>query len=149
MNFPFQTTVFLICTLLLFSCQEKQDENDLKEEHKEKRSFQMYEVSEMTALMRQMFQLNEALKERIVSGENLGDYPEGFERILEASMTKEQPMDDFFIEHAELYLTAQKSIYANPEEAKTLFNDAINACIACHKVKCTGPITKIEKLYIP
>lgn len=142
--------LLLGCALLFVSCNESFTE-ELKVEEvamEDKKDFEMYEVSEMSAIMQHMYQLNEQLKERIESGEELGSFSESFERMLNAKMTNDKPMDDFFKTHAETFLANQRSIYENPAQAKELYNEAINSCIACHEVKCTGPITKIEKLYI-
>jgi len=142
--------LLLGCALLLLSCNESSTE-ELKVEEvamEDKKDFEMYEVSEMSAIMQHMYQLNEQLKERIESGEELGSFSVSFERMLNAKMTNDKPMDDFFKTHAETFLANQRSIYENPAQAKELYNEAINSCIACHEVKCTGPITKIEKLFI-
>ena len=138
------------CALLFVACNESSTE-ELKVEEvatEEKKDFEMYELSEMSAIMQHMYQLNEQLKERIESGEELGSFSVSFERMLNAKMTNDKPMDDFFKTHAETFLANQRSIYENPAQAKELYNEAINSCIACHEVKCTGPITKIEKLFI-
>lgn len=142
--------LLLGCALLFVSCNESSTE-ELKVEEvamEDEKDFEMYEVSEMSAIMQHMYQLNEQLKERIESGEELGSFSESFERMLNAKMTNDKPMDDFFKTHAETFLANQRSIYENPAQAKELYNEAINSCIACHEVKCTGPITKIEKLFI-
>lgn len=142
--------LLLGCALLFVSCNESSTE-ELKVEEvamEDKKDFEMYEVSEMAAIMQHMYKLNEQLKERIESGEELGSFSESFERMLNAKMTNDKPMDDFFKTHAETFLANQRSIYENPAQAKELYNEAINSCIACHEVKCTGPITKIEKLFI-
>ena len=132
--------------LLLNACST--EEASVKEEAPAKKKFEMYEQSEMSALMRQMLHQNEQLRERIQSGEDLGSFPASFERILEAKMTDDKKVDDFFRIHAEHFLASQKSIYDEPENAKERFNQAIGDCVACHKVKCAGPIPTIEKLYI-
>jgi hypothetical protein len=141
---------YLGCTLLFVACNEASTEEVKVEEvaTEDKKDFEMYELSEMSAIMQHMYQLNEQLKERIESGEELGVFSESFERMLNAKMTNDKPMDDFFKTHAETFLNDQRSIYENPEQAKELYNEAINSCIACHEVKCTGPIEKIEKLII-
>lgn len=142
--------LLLGCALLFVSCNESSTE-ELKVEEvamEDKKDFEMYEVSEMSAIMQHMYQLNEQLKERIESGEELGSFSESFERMLNAKMTNDKPMDDFFKTHAETFLANQRSIYENPAQAKELYNEAINSCVSCHEVKCTGPITKIEKLFI-
>ena len=139
---------YLFCLLVLVGCQQNMEEAAAPEKKEKKRQFEMYELSEMSALMRQMYQLNEQLKVRILAGEDLGTYPESFERILEAAMTDNKQIDDFFKEHAALFLASQKSIFDQPEQAKELFNTAVDACVQCHRVKCAGPIPKIERLYI-
>jgi len=136
-----KSVVSLALGFLLFSCG-----TDVDTPVKEKKEFDMYTTSEMASLMRQMHHINTQLKEKILTGEELGEFPESFERILEASMTDNQVMDDFFSSHAVSFLDAQRSIYQNPEQAKDLFNGMVESCLECHRVKCAGPIPKIEKL---
>jgi cytochrome c553 len=120
----------------LISCSEK----------KEEKIFEFHEVSEMASLMKQMAHINNELKERILKGEDLGEFPKNFEKILTASMTKNQQMDDFFRKHAALFLKTQHAIYDNPENAQELYNLSIDACITCHEEKCPGPLARIQKL---
>ncbi len=112
------------------------------------KDFEMYEVSEMASLMKQMAHINEQLRERILNGEDLGEFPSNFENILQAQMTQNQEMDDFFKEHAQQFIDAQHQIYGDPENAKEHFNIAIDACIKCHEMKCPGPVSRIKKLKI-
>jgi hypothetical protein len=130
--------IITACTFLflLYSCSSNEKE------------FEMYEVSEMASLMKQMAHINEQLRERIISGEELGEFPSNFENILQAQMTQNQEMDDFFREHAQQFLDAQHQIYGDPENAKEHFNIAIDACIKCHEMKCPGPVSRIKKLKI-
>jgi len=136
---------FAILLLIATSCSPEQVVED---EKKKKKEFDMYKSSEMASLMRQMHHINTQLKERIQSGEELGEFPESFERILEASMTDNQVMDEFFKSHAQTFLESQRRIYANPENAKEMYNAAVESCLECHRVKCAGPIPKIEQLLI-
>jgi cytochrome c556 len=138
--------LYLVAVIFVSACAETPVEEEVVAV--EKKNFEMYELSEMSAIMQHMYQINEQLKARIESGEELGTYSESFDRILEAEMTKGKDMDDFFKTHAESFLKDQRSIYENPAQAKELYNQAINSCISCHEVKCTGPIEKIEKLFI-
>lgn len=141
-----QKLIILATLLMTFaSCSSEQP---MDVEKKKKKEFEMYKSSEMASLMRQMHHINTQLKERIQSGEELGEFPESFERILEASMTDNQVMDEFFTSHAQTFLESQRRIYANPENAKETFNSAVESCLECHRVKCAGPIPKIEKLLI-
>jgi cytochrome c553 len=132
--------LIIVCLglLALASCEQATEE----------KVFEMHEVSEMASLMKQMAHINEELKKRIQNGEDLGAFPANFERILTASMTKNQEMDEFFIKHAEIFLERQKEIYAHPENARDNFNLSIDACIRCHEEKCPGPLSRIQKLKI-
>ncbi len=149
--------LLIIFGLLLFSCEKKEGDTSQKDTNKEactsdsktnKDGFEMYEMSEMAALMEQMYVDNERLKERIIKGDTIGKFPQHFIKIHEAVMTDETDKDAFFKEQAAKFIKAQELIYEDPKNAKTHFNDGIDACIQCHEVKCGGPIPKIKKLYI-
>lgn len=113
-----------------------------------KNGFEMYEMSEMAALMEQMYVDNQRLKERIIKGDTIGKFPQHFIKIHQAVMTDETDKDAFFNEQAAKFIKAQELIYEDPKNAKEHFNNGIDACIKCHEVKCGGPIPKIKKLYI-
>jgi len=148
--------VFLLLSLvfLLISCDKKVDEKTADKEACEtdskanKDGFEMYEMSEMAALMEQMYVDNQRLKERIIKGDTIGKFPQHFIRIHKAIMTDETDKDAFFEEQAAKFIKAQELIYEDPKNAKEHFNNGIDACIQCHEVKCGGPIPKIKKLYI-
>lgn len=112
------------------------------------KKFDMYEMSEMALLMEQMYVDNERLKERIVKGDTIGNFPNHFLKIHAAVMTDKQENDAFFKEQAANFIKAQELIYKDPTNAKEHFNKGIDACIKCHEVKCGGPIPRIKKLYI-
>lgn len=145
--------ITLFCFILFFvSCQNvKQEETgaeNVATETKSEEGFEMYEMSEMAALMEQMYVDNERLKARIIKGDTIGQFPQHFKRIHEAVLTDETDKDEFFEEQAAKFIQAQELIYKDPKNAKQHFNDGINACISCHQVKCGGPIPRIKKLYI-
>lgn len=144
-----------LSAVVLVSCQDKKEE--AKNEEKEACTsetktnddgFEMYEMSEMAALMEQMYVDNERLKDRILKGDTIGKFPQHFTRIHEAVLTDETDKDEFFNTQAKKFIEAQELIYKDPENAKEHFNNGIDACIRCHEVKCGGPIPKIKKLYI-
>ncbi|UUC43992.1 hypothetical protein [Flavobacterium cerinum] len=135
--------------LLFGSCNSKKTEEQKKPAEKtEKKDFKMYEMSEMAALMEQMYVDNQRLKDRIKNGEVVGNFPDHFLKIHKAVMTDESENDAFFKEQAQKFIEAQKLIYEDPKNAKTHFNNGVDACIRCHEVKCGGPIPRIKKLYI-
>ena len=146
--------LLLSFVILSISCDKKVDEKATEKEACEtdskvnKDGFEMYEMSEMAALMEQMYVDNQRLKERIKKGETIGQFPSHFLKIHKAVMTDETDKDAFFNEQAAKFIKAQELIYDDPKNAKEHFNNGIDACIKCHEVKCGGPIPKIKKLYI-
>lgn len=148
--------VFIVLlTVSFISCQNSKKEESKESEKQEacktdakSKDFQMYEMSEMAALMEQMYVDNQRLKDRIIKGDTIGQFPSHFMKIHKAVMTDESDNDAFFKEQAAKFIKAQELIYKDPKNAKEHFNNGVDACIACHKQKCGGPIPKIKKLYI-
>lgn len=146
--------------LLLFaglcSCQKKEAVKVVKEAKKEAtkctasggKKLEMYQMSEMAALMEQMYVDNQRLKERITKGDTVGKFPQHFLKIHKAVMTDESDNDVFFKTQAAKFIKAQELIYKDPKNAKQHFNTGVDACIQCHQHKCGGPIPRIKKLYI-
>ena len=152
-----KVALILVFGILFFSCGKKEAEVSEKtvdsvacvsDSKSDKEGFEMYEMSEMAALMEQMYVDNERLKERIIKGDTIGKFPQHFIRIHKSVMTDETDKDAFFDEQAAKFIKAQELIYEDPANAKEHFNKGIDACIKCHEVKCGGPIPKIKKLYI-
>ena len=140
----------LIIAFLIFSCNKKVEQSSCSSESttKSDKKFEMYQMSEMAALMESMYLENQQLKERIKKGDTIGKFPSHFLQIHKAVMTDETENDAFFKEQATLFIKAQELIYQDPKNAKQHFNDGVNACVRCHQVKCGGPLPKIKKLYI-
>jgi len=141
--------ILLVLFLGLFSCQKKEEKP--KEEKcapANEKKLEMYQMSEMAALMEQMYVDNLRVKKQIVAGEAIGEFPQHFLIIHTAKFTDESDNDTFFKENAALYIAAQKLLYSDPKNAKQHFNDGVEACLNCHKNKCGGPIPRIKKLYI-
>jgi len=106
-------------------------------------------MSEMAALMEQMYVDNQRLKEKIENNESdLGEFPDYYLTIHTATFTEPSDLDDFFKSEADRFLKAQELVYTDTTHVKTNFNKMVTACIECHTVKCTGPIERIKKLYI-
>lgn len=139
---------WLFVFFFVLSCSSKEEVK--VEEKPEKTKFEMYEVSEMTALMELFYSNNQILKDKILNDEwDLGSLPDTYSTIYEAELTDPTDRDEFLHEHSDLFLEAQKMVYESTKEnAKGRFNTMVDACITCHKVKCSGPIERIRKLYI-
>ena len=147
--------IWIFSLLLLTACQSKVAEkvdnaapllkNDSVATGKK---FEMYEMSEMSLLMEQMYVDNQRLKERIQKGDTVGEFPNHFLKIHQAVMTDDSENDAFFKEQAAIFIRAQELIYKDPKNARAHFNKGVDACLKCHQVKCAGPIPRIKKLYI-
>jgi hypothetical protein len=139
----------ICCVFLLFSCNKKNEKEECTEADSKKESkFEMYKMSEMAALMEQMYVENQRLKKRILSKKPVGKFPDYYSRIHSAKFTDDSDNDAFFKEQADNYIEAQKLIYSDSTNAKEHFNAGVDACLKCHEQKCGGPIPKIKKLYI-
>lgn len=144
-------TAFLLIGILALSCSKK-TENTSTETTKDTVStsnFKMYDMSEMAALMEQMYAHNTQLKERIINKQDLGTYPVAFDKIHTAILTESSDRDAFFNEQAIKFIALQKAIYADTVHAQENYNKMVNQCLECHSKKCGGPIPRIKKLYIP
>lgn len=138
-----------VAPLLYCSCQKKTESLEGKVDSVAtagKKDFEMYELSEMAMLMEQMYVDNQRLKEKIEKGEPVGEFPSHFAKIHGAVMTDPTENDQFFSDNANLFLSAQEMIYKDPDNAREHYSNAIQACISCHEVKCSGPIPRIKKL---
>ena len=144
--------ILLFGILLLSSCNKQEEKKPVAKEEvpakTESKEFEMYEMSEMAALMEQMYVDNQRLKERIKNGDTIGKFPSHFLEIHKSAMTDESENDAFFKKQATGFINSQKLIYEDPKNAKEHFNAGVSACVACHQVKCAGPIPRIKKLFI-
>ncbi len=146
-----KVAVTLASVILLAACSKKAEEAKAPvatKEEKPKKEFVMYEMSEMAALMEQMYVDNQRLKERIKNGDTIGTFPQHILKIHSSAMTDPSENDAFFKEQAAKFIKAQELIYKDSVNAKKHFNTAVDACVQCHQGKCEGPIPRIKKLYI-
>jgi cytochrome c553 len=135
--------LFIALTLVLLGCKNVQEEPEAKQD------LVMAQRSEMALLMNEMYAFNESIKQQIIDGTLSTSYPEKFDNIHSAVLTDNSDRDLNFESFSKLFLEAQKQIFESPkEELITRYNNAINACISCHNVKCVGPIPRIKKLLI-
>lgn len=112
------------------------------------KKFEMYQMSEMSLLMEQMYADHQRLREQILNGEPIGEFPTHYNSIMTAALTEESDRDLFFDEKAKEYLAAHRLIYNQDVDLRSRFNQSVDACIICHREKCGGPIGRIEKLYL-
>jgi hypothetical protein len=138
----------LVALMLLLGCAQKETKPKEACANSQAKTLKMYKMSEMSALMEQMYAENQQLNLRIQKGEKIGAFPNHFLKIHQAVMTDSTENDAFFKEQAHNFISAQEQIYQDPKNAEAHFNAGVDACIQCHQVKCAGPIARIKKLYI-
>ncbi len=136
--------IFILSLFVIVSCAENKKQEAPKEE------LIMYEYSEMALLMEQMYEENLALKERIEKGEEVGVFNTDYVKMHTAEMTDPRDRNDEFEAYSKVFLEAQERIFTVDRTGQVqAFNGMVNSCVACHKLSCTGPIPRIEKLRIP
>lgn len=142
--------VVLAIFLLCISCKEHKGIESIEPSQKES-AFQLYEMSEMAALMEQMYVDNQRIRQRILEELPIeGDMPSLHQRLFTATMTDPSDKDLFFETQARTFIQVEEAFYANPnEQTKEKFNAIVQACLSCHQKKCGGPIPRIKKLLIP
>lgn len=131
------------------SCQEKKSTKKVKIVSEVPSKFEMYKTSEMAELMRTMLAKNKKLREQIVNGEDIGDFNEAYLKVHTAQLTDSTDLDETYPTYAKHFVQMQQDIFTvEKSERKEQFNNAINACVACHQNRCAGPIPRIQKLLI-
>ena len=139
----------ILCLILFASCNFS-EEKDITVEDKEEFVFDLYEPSEMSFLMNSMYDVNEKIKAKIVSGNVPDKFPEDFMRIYTDELSASKYRNEIFEAYSKVFIDNQKAIFddAGQLPLEQRYNNAINTCISCHTTECVGPIPRIEKLLI-
>jgi len=139
----------VLCSLFLISCTSA-EKKEVENSTDKKFVPDMYVASEMTLLMRSMYDVHEGIKKDIQAGKTPSDFPKEFLKIFTAKLTDDKPYNDTFKAFSKVYIDNERAIYDTESEIplKNRYNNAINTCISCHTTECVGPIPRIEKLLI-
>ena len=86
--------ILILSVFFFLGCNTKKEES-LEKTTKSTEEFEMYQMSEMATLMEQMYVDNERLKERILKGDTIGQFPQHFTKIHEAVLTDDTDKDAF------------------------------------------------------
>jgi len=141
--------IALLLLLLFVSCNTSEEKETTKETDK-KFVPDMYVASEMTLLMRSMYDVNEELKKEILAGKSPEKFPKDFLKIFTAKLTDDKPYNETFKAFSKVYIDNERAIFDSTSKIplKQRYNNAINTCISCHTTECVGPIPRIKKLLI-
>lgn len=141
--------IILIGFAFLCSCgQETKQEAIVEKEVPIK--YDMYVPSEMANLMNEMYNYKAELKSDILSGTVPTEFPEQFLKIHTAELSDFKDRTEAFEAVSKAFIEAEQRLFDSTatQPLETRFNTAVNLCISCHNMGCTGPIPRIQKLLI-
>ncbi|MGK0390232.1 MAG: hypothetical protein ACI94Y_002983 [Maribacter sp.] len=105
--------------------------------------------SELTLLMRNMFDDGMKIKEAVLEGKKPQIMDKAKALMSAHSTDPEVAMSEEFKIFAQSYLAAVEALKeANNETITTQYETMVNSCMNCHRSLCPGPIVKIKKLYL-
>lgn len=135
-----RTAFAMIVVLAVFSACDKQSQTQ---------DPIMYEDSELAKLMRTMHDEQLKIKESIANGETPDSYPASYTEMTTAEASEKMDIGDAYKAYASSHMQAMQQL-SDSDSSNLVDNHnlVIKSCVACHQDHCTGPIEKIEKLYI-
>ncbi|WP_298896790.1 hypothetical protein [uncultured Psychroserpens sp.] len=140
-----------VFVLLLLSCNSKEKVEKKVVITDGTKTYDVYQASEMSTLMKGMYAYNMQLKTDIEAGNEVSDeFPEEFLRIHSAQLSETKLRNETFQHFSGKFIDAQREVFIDSSllSVKDRYNNSINMCLSCHKTECTGPIPKIQKLLI-
>ena len=144
--------LYSIAIVALVSCKQAEENKaeDTVANNKEEGNepFQLYQMSEMASFMEEMYAEHQVLKEQILNGETPDSLSYNLLNLHTATMTDSSDYDERFKNMAKVFAEYEEKIVSDPANAKANYNQAVQLCISCHQLKCTGPIPRIKKLLI-
>ena len=145
--------VFLECLVvfLFLSCNSSEKVENKVTITDGTKTYDVYQASEMSTLMKGMYAYNMQLKTDIEAGNELsGEFPEEFLKIHSAELSETKLRNETFQYFSVKFIDVQRQVFKQDSmlSVKERYNSSINMCLSCHKTECTGPMPKIKKLLI-
>lgn len=142
--------VFACVICVLFSCNSKEKTKETVIIVDGTERYDVYQGSEMANLMKGMHAFNLQIKQEVIKGEVVTEFPEEFLKIYSAEFSESKSRNQTFDHYSGQFIEAQKLVFTQDSDTSLTqrYNNAINVCITCHQTECTGPIPKIKKLLI-
>ncbi|KOY87109.1 hypothetical protein AD998_14015 [bacterium 336/3] len=106
--------------------------------------------SELSVLMREMYDDSEMIKKAVLEGKLPPDFREKFRYLHAATPTDKDTKTEAYPDMAKAFEDNLNRLYEEKDEKKRIkqFDIVIQNCVACHQSHCPGPIKKIKKLNI-
>lgn len=107
-------------------------------------------ASELTLLMREMYADAQRMKLQVLKGKQ-PEVRQHFDAIHTAKATvPSKNENDRFRAAAKAYQDAVMALeQAAVADASARYQDMIQSCMNCHAQVCPGPMTRIQRLYLP
>jgi hypothetical protein len=142
------TTCLLLLFTLLASCREEQEErSDTNNIDNQTQKVINPNDSELTVLMRDMFDEALLIKQQIAEEEPIALSLE-HEKILTAQATQPERIDSLQYQgFANFYLQTLNELQtASPARKANSYQLMVSSCVSCHQAMCPGPLQRIYTL---
>lgn len=127
--------VFAIIVLSIFACSQNSSSEKAD----------MYEASELSAMMREMVVWSKSAKATLAAGDTIQEVPQSFYDLAKQTATRGEHDEAAFQAMSPAYTDALKGI--ERRDSQQYFYDAsIQACKSCHGIYCSGPLDVIQQL---
>lgn len=136
-----------ICFILILACNGKEETAPEKDVRMRAGDVPM---SELANMMRDMQELSEELKVRIINNDTV-DLPKltfNLQEMKTAEATDMTVKTELFNTYTDHFDRAFAEIYKNEIAKKTAFNNMVESCLGCHQQYCSGPMKVISSLKI-
>lgn len=105
------------------------------------------ERSELALTMRLMYDQMKLVADSLASGKEIEtNYLDKFRSIHTDHATEPKKIDETYQAMAASFLLKYEAFEASVDSRPEAFNAMLDACLACHREKCPGPIKAINKL---
>lgn len=105
----------------------------------------MYEASELSAMMREMVIWSKEAKATLAAGDTIQEIPPHFYTLEKQTATRGEHLEVAFKAMTPAYINALKGIERRDSQ-QFYYNASIQACKNCHGVYCGGPLSVINQL---
>ncbi len=127
--------VFAFIALSIFACSQNSSSEKAD----------MYEASELSAMMREMVVWSKSAKATLTAGDTIQEVPQSFYDLAKQTATRGEHDEAAFQAMSLAYTDALRGI--ERRDSQQYFYDAsIQACKSCHGVYCSGPLDVIQQL---
>ncbi len=127
--------VFAFIALSIFACSQTNSSEKAD----------MYEASELSAMMREMVVWSKSAKATLAAGDTIQEVPQSFYDLAKQTATRGEHDEAAFQAISPAYTDALKGI--ERRDSQQYFYDAsIQACKSCHGIYCSGPLDVIQQL---